>query len=120
MDDLELLLSKVKRKHWWSPPLLFVSVLLAIICLLLTIVFIHGFFGHCLGWGTTAEDRMGYAFEWGAAIEAIPIVLCGLICSVVGWKWGDSPTTFMCCSVVHLAFLVGILLTITTYLCTGM
>jgi len=90
MEPLEVLLRRTKRTHWWSPPLVFVSVIMTMVCLLFMFLFVDGVLGRLLDWGKTAEDRMGYAFGVGAAFEAIPIMLFGFACSVLGWRYGDN------------------------------
>lgn len=111
MDALDVLLRlrTPRPAHWWSPPLLFVTVIMTMVCLLFVFLFVDGVLGRLLDWGTTAEDRMRYAYGAAAAFDAIPIMLLGLVCSLIGWRYGDSCRISMLCSVIHIVFL-GVLL----------
>jgi hypothetical protein len=109
LDPLEVLLRRTKRTHWWSPPLAFVSVVLTLVCLLFMFLLAQSVLAELLNWGKTAEDRMRYGLGIMTAVEGMPIILLGLTCSVVGWRYGDSRRVSMVCSVIHLTF-VGIVL----------
>ena len=89
---------------------------MTIVCLLIISLHINGCLGDALNWGKTAEDRTGYAFAWGAAFEATPILLFGLICSVIGWRYGDNRRISMLCSVIHIAFLSVLLAELICFL----